>query len=182
MNYDQFVSKLKSLVRRTTPDPVGHWTRYLENEDPALVDFVVSLCRSYVNGDEAARRKIEECVKDDDVLWLIQRFIEDQCELIQNRSDVEALLLGLAAVAIIGYCSDPRDVNLWVEGLYSAAVAASVPERAKICERVGGLAAVGSISTEIISLFAVRHEKTIQKQVAMLRSRKFGSSGEDYKG
>lgn len=171
MNHNEFKSKLKSLVRRTVPDRVGHWTRFLDSVDPSLEEFIISLCYSFLRGDESKRREIENQMNDKDILWFIQTFIENRSAAIQKPSDTESLLLGLVAVAIIGPNSDPNDVTIWLGDLYLASVIGSVSERKQLYERIGNIAAEKWGLAKQIRLFPERNEKALQREAELKRER-----------
>jgi hypothetical protein len=168
MNHAQFISKLKNLVRKTAPSEAALWRRYLAAPDSNLEEFVASLCYTFLLAEESKRREIENSMSDEDALWFIQTFIENQAAAINKPSDTEPLLLGLVAVAVVGPNSDPRDVTHWVWELYLAAFIASIPERILFCERVGNLAAQQNRVNENIRLFPDRNEGLMQEHVNLM--------------
>lgn len=182
MDYNAFKSRLKLLVRRTAPDRVGHWTRYLVSADINLSEFVISLCYEYLNSEESKRREIESLMNDDDILWFIQTFIDGQAAAIEQPSDTEALVLGLLAIAIIGPNSDPRDVTFWLGDLYLAAVIASIHTRKELYEKVGNIAATKWGVAEQIKLFPERNEKAIQRAAGIKTSGKLLNHEGEYSG
>ncbi len=170
MDHSDFKSKLKQLVRTTGPEHNVRSKRYLIANDSGLEDYVVSLCYSYLRETAAKRREIEESMHDDDILWYVQRFIDNNTLAIQRPSDVESMLLGVVAIAIVGPHSDPRDVTFWLGELYLAAYIASVSERKSICERVGHIASDKCDLSEQIRLFPARNEQVVQREAELKKS------------
>ena len=141
VTFDEFIRALKARVRKTQPSPAGLWSRYLDESCSDLDAFVVNLCYSLLQGDEGKKKDYSSLRADDDALWYVQRFIEEQASRVKGKSDNEPLVLGLAAVVMIAPKSDPRDVIGWIDRLYYAARNAGVPEPHVYFERLAGLLA-----------------------------------------
>ena len=138
--FAEFERKLKAVVRRTPPDNVGNWTRYLSGGVPELEEFIEELCHAFLRGDLSHREAVAEFLTaDDDVLWFTARFISEQARTVKGVADCGPLLLGLAATAIIGQSSDPRDVTGWIDALYYAARTAGICDREKQFQNVANL-------------------------------------------
>lgn len=167
MDINEYISKLKSVVRRTEPDCAGHWERHLTASRFEFDMYIRSLCHSFLTADVLKRREYEIQLNDDDVLWFLQEFIDIQVAAINKYSDTEPLLLGLAAVAMLGPHSDPRDVTIWLHDLYYAAVLANVSERKQFCIQVGKLASTKWGVADQIRLFPERHEISLAKRAAI---------------
>ena len=138
--FAEFERKLKAVVRRTQPDSVGNWSRYLSESVPELEQFIEELCHAFLHGDFSHRAAVADLLTaDDDVLWFMERFISDQVRTVKGEADCGSLLLGLAATAIIGQSSDPRDVTGWIDALYYAARTAGICDREKQFQNVANL-------------------------------------------
>lgn len=131
MTYEEFKLKLKTRLQRTKPDAVGHWTRYLEQACPDLDEFITNLCFLFLKGGVDPLRDYPQFINDLDVVWYFETFIQRQANAIQSKRDNEPLVLALAAIAIIGHRSDPRDLTIWIDDVYYAAKNAGVPEPQK---------------------------------------------------
>jgi hypothetical protein len=124
------------------------------------------LCYTYIAASEADRRSIENQVCDDDIIWFVHKFIDCRAEEIRRPSDVEPLLLGLAATAMIGPHCAPMDIGLWGFELYKAAFHAGVSERRRLCEQVASLATSEGKVADTIKEFTDKEENYLQELAA----------------
>ena len=91
--FAEFERKLKAVVRRTPPDNVGNWTRYLSGGVPELEEFIEELCHAFLRGDLSHREAVAEFLTaDDDVLWFTARFISEQARTVKGVADCGPLL------------------------------------------------------------------------------------------
>lgn len=139
MNFDEFQLELRGRLRRTEPDAAGHWTRYLKQASPDLDEFITNLCFAFLKGGVDPVRDYPQFIRNLDVLWYIESFIERQAKAIQAKGDHESLVLALAAIAIIGHWSDPRDLTIWIDDVYQASRNAGVPEAERYFEQTADL-------------------------------------------
>jgi hypothetical protein len=134
-------SVLKVQIRKTAPGPTGYFEQYLAEESPELADLARRLCEAFLEGTAEQRDEIAFDSDDDDILWWFSEFIGAQAALIRGSEDSAPLRLGLAAIAIIGTRSDPRDVTGWLSALSQAARKVCVSNWRQEFENIGDYAA-----------------------------------------
>lgn len=132
--HEAFKSALKSRIRFSNLEGFRVYQPVEPCDD--LDDYLNHACKCYLTLGEEGRKQIRAMFDDEDTLWYLYEYIKHVCKRIRTSSDIDTLLLGLAAVSIIDFRGDDRNLIYRLGDLYFAAKWARIDDPLRLFRHV----------------------------------------------